>query len=1093
MCRSGRNNYISEILTVLLVICCSFILWCSSATVSDNMGINRRNLRAIQTSDLHTPTVEYGEPCVSYCRSELHDIKQRVQDNRQLLQIPVTAWMNIRQCRINRRKTRRGTRGGDKNKQRENHGVHTNNLVHVKLIQDHPIKLYDRKLKISTINVQSMRNKHLAYLEHLIVDQIDICVVTEIWLNNLDPTIIADLNTQGYIFKPFVRNRTGGGIALSYRDNITVVEIDRTSEPTSYEHVQWKVTTKHHSFTLLGVYHPPRSQQNGYTNQQFVDHFSTILVPILATSNNILVLGDFNIHVNDINDPDNILLQNWLTAFGLENHVTFPTHSDGNTLDLVISKHKQKLSVLTVKPGISLCDHTEVVICVDAEKTPMTRCETTIRKLDSMDSDKFIAAIKIISTEIQAIDDPDEASSRYQATLTRTLDKLVPSKTVVITKRPQFPWYNDESSQLKRAVRVLERRWLLNRTTENRKDYTELRNIYAKHLWHNKRKIITQRVLDCAKDSKKLYALVNNLVGRVSTNPMPKAEATSQLPDMFADFFLSKIEKIRNNLSNIPTYQPRVRQVQPLGQFHELTEDEIYKTIMTMKIKSCELDPLPAKIFRKYAKQLTPIITHVVNTSIRNNTFPLEWKYSIVKPLLKKPGLQQIEKNYRPVSNLSLISKITEKAVLNQIIVHIDNEAPLPEYQSAYRKNHGCEYALLELQNDILWRLERQQVMAVCTMDLSAAFDTVDHDLLLTVLENRFGVNYQAKEWVDSYLRPRGMKVRVGNDYSTARDTPFGVPQGSCLGPYLYLAYASTLDDVVDSDMGRLSGFADDHGLRKPFSANNREEEICVMNGITNSMETIKNWMDSNWLQMNTSKTELILFGSGVQLSKCVTNSIHIGSDLVERSSSIKYLGVTLDENMTLRKHIILKCQRASYNLHNIKLIRHSLTEDACKQVIYGLVLSHLDYCNGMYMGLPNVDILKMQRVQNAAAKLALQRKWSDSSTDALRALHWLPVQERIKFKILTIVHKCLYDHAPAYMQKLISLKTTTDRYSLRSKNQTKILNEPRTKLKTFADRSFSVYAPRLWNNLPDFLRKFDDHNRFRKALKTYLFEHYFN
>ena len=126
---------------------------------------------------------------------------------------------------------------------------------------------------------------------------------------------------------------------------------------------------------------------------------------------------------------------------------------------------------------------------------------------------------------------------------------------------------------------------------------------------------------------------------------------------------------------------------------------------MSMKIKSCELDPMPAALFRQYAMELTPIITHVVNTSIKNCTFPLQWKYSIVKPLLKKPHLELVEKNYRPVSNLSLISKITEKAVLNQIIDHFDYHAPLPDYQSAYRANHGCETALLKLHNDILWNI----------------------------------------------------------------------------------------------------------------------------------------------------------------------------------------------------------------------------------------------------------------------------------------------------------------------------------------------------------------------------------------------------
>ena len=356
-------------------------------------------------------------------------------------------------------------------------------------------------------------------------------------------------------------------------------------------------------------------------------------------------------------------------------------------------------------------------------------------------------------------------------------------------------------------------------------------------------------------------------------------------------------------------------------------------------------------------------------------------------------------KNYRPVSNLSLISKITEKSVLNQIIEHFYQNAPLPEYQIAYRANYGCESALLELHNDILWQFENQRICALFTMDLSAAFDTVDHNLLLTVLKNRFGIQCQAIKWIESYLRPRGMKVKVEGDYSTVRDTPFAVPQGSCLGPYLYFAYASALEDVVDNEIGSLTGFADDHGLRNSFSANSRDEEFSVVQGLEKSLATIKQWMGSNKLQMNPSKTELILFGNRSQLDKCVTSHITVSGDRVERSSDIKYFGVILDESLSLRRHIISKCQTASYHLHNIRLLRNSLTVEACKQVVYGLVLSHLDFCNSIYMGLPKIDIKRMQRIQNAAAKLVLNCNKYESSTEALKILHWLPIKLRILFK----------------------------------------------------------------------------------------------
>ena len=193
----------------------------------------------------------------------------------------------------------------------------------------------------------------LPYLEHLIDDQIDICVITEIWLNNLDPTIISDLNREGYIFKPFPRSRKGGGLAISYRDTIDIKQLDSSEEDLPFEYVHWRVTANHFSFSLIGVYHPPPSATNKTTNQQFIDKLAEILMPIATEQRNVVILGDFNIHVNDQDDLDNILLQDWLEASGLINHVTFPTHISGNTLDLVLTKQQQSLHVLSTQQGIS--------------------------------------------------------------------------------------------------------------------------------------------------------------------------------------------------------------------------------------------------------------------------------------------------------------------------------------------------------------------------------------------------------------------------------------------------------------------------------------------------------------------------------------------------------------------------------------------------------------------------------------------------------------------------------------------------------------------------------------------------------------------
>ena len=198
-------------------------------------------------------------------------------------------------------------------------------------------------------------------------------------------------------------------------------------------------------------------------------------------------------------------------------------------------------------------------------------------------------------------------------------------------------------------------------------------------------------------------------------------------------------------------------------------------------------------------------------------------------------------------------------------------------------------------------------------------------------------------------------------------------------------------------------------------------------------------------------------------------------------------MGVCLDQTLSLRSHITKKCQIAMLNIQRLKQIRYSLTTDVCKCLVQCLVLSHLDYANAILVGLPKCDINKIQKIQNIAAKLILGRSFRDSATQALKDLHWLPINARIDFKISLLIFKCLNHTAPNYLIDLIKPKLTK-RPGLRSNDNGIFLITPYTKRKTFAERSFSVYGPKLWNSLPIKVRSSSNITNFRKCLKTYLF-----
>ena len=231
------------------------------------------------------------------------------------------------------------------------------------------------------------------------------------------------------------------------------------------------------------------------------------------------------------------------------------------------------------------------------------------------------------------------------------------------------------------------------------------------------------------------------MAGTTMENPMPDSKSDSDLVNEFADYFSNKILKIRESLDQYKKYDSRTYDlVPPLRQFKELSEEQVKKCINSMATKSCELDVIPMSLLKQMLPTFLPHITKIVNTSLKTEVFVESWKEAIVRPLLKKAGLGLINSNYRPVSNLSFVSEVLEKCALDQFTEHCDKYGLIPSYQSAYRPMHSCETALVKLVNDSLWTMESKEISAMVLIDLSAAFDTVDHELLLQVLSHRFGV-----------------------------------------------------------------------------------------------------------------------------------------------------------------------------------------------------------------------------------------------------------------------------------------------------------------------------------------------------------------
>ena len=373
------------------------------------------------------------------------------------------------------------------------------------------------------------------------------------------------------------------------------------------------------------------------------------------------------------------------------------------------------------------------------------------------------------------------------------------------------------------------------------------------------------------------------------------------------------------------------------------------------------------------------------------------------------PG-KHFQKNNRPVSNLNFISSLLESAVLLQIQKHLYNQNLLPQYQSSYQANFSTETLLLKLMDDILKSMESQEAAALVVLDLSAAFDTVDHDLLLVILKSHFGIDGIPLAWIRSYLNSRSFQVQVGGALSETIYIPYAVPQGSLFDPVLFICYIATLENIIQDTSTSQLGYADDHAVYNSFLAT---DELPALKKLSEVTVKIRNWMRQPFLKMNDLKTEIVIFGACSQCNKITTTAMEVGETSVNISPELTYLGVLLDQNLTLKSHILTEAKRASYHLYRIRQIVKFLDLPAKQRLISSLVMSHLDYTNTIFVNFPNSSIYPMQQIQNQAAKLTMNKHWLHSPTTIIRHLHWLPIRFRCKYKMLLHIYRCMKDQNP--------------------------------------------------------------------------------
>ena len=924
----------------------------------------------------------------------------------------------------------------------------------------------------------SINNKLPDIMEHILDCNSDIVFLTETWLQTDENAITAEMKTYGY---ELLHNRRkdrkkeiGGGVGVLIKNNMSAKQL-KVKHYSSFEHtvVQIRLCNKKILFVIT-IY---RLQEVAVST--FLDDFTDLLNNYAIPNEHFIIAGDINIHM-ETDDASSKKMKDLMDIYDLKQHVDVPTHIKGHTLDVVITPSKNTLENMRVT-NIELSHH----FLIDFNAALMLESTKEKRKISYRSKNVNLEEFsKDVSESLLALPqtvDLQEKITSYNTALAQIVNKHAPILSKTISVVPDAPWFDAEYANLRKLRRKAEKRYRKSHLDADKKVYQTLRKQSVNLAFEKKKKLVSNKLEEGS--SKTLYAVVNELIDNKKVAVLPKSESDASLASRFQVFFREKIEKIRSSFTPISTPTSTVQtevnpNLQKLSVFNPTNVDEITNIIKSFGIKCSPDDPVPANLLSSDTETFIPFWVEIVNLSLETGSMG-GLKNAVVIPLIKElTTLTDTDnfKNYRPVSNLLYVSKLIERVVDIRLREQLVRNNLVSEKNYGYEKNHSTELLLLKVVNDLYKSFDKNIPSVLVLLDLSAAFDTVDHDKLLEILEKEIGIEGVALSWFKSFLKGRTQKVKIGDECSELLELLFGVAQGSVLGPILFKIYIRSFYKHVADTKFDVEGFADDHQLIKQFLVPLQRKALGE--NIVDCLKHIGKWMNEYFLKLNESKTKLLIMAPPSIQLEIVIRGIFIGKDCIRFVDSAKNLGIILDNVLSFESQINKVVKVCFATLKKLHQVKGFLSKEHLQQLVSSLIFSHIDYCNSLYYGVNSSLMQKLQHIQNCAAKLVMKQRIPVGGMDGvLMNLHWLKVKFRCIYKLLLIVHNCLHDCAP---NEIISLLHYADSSRTMNLQETKSSNK-------YGVKSFSHVGPKMWNLLPRTVRDVPDTLKFKKALETFL------
>ena len=621
-----------------------------------------------------------------------------------------------------------------------------------------------------------------------------------------------------------------------------------------------------------------------------------------------------------------------------------------------------------------------------------------------------------------------------------------------------------------------------------------MRNKANIQLRESKAKFYHKEIGDCAKlkDFKKIWSLINSLTGKnkKSTSITEITVDNNNISDRkliaesFNEYFVNIGPKLASEASeeflaqHATNYNPSPT-IDPITDspfyFHHIHIDNIAQALMGLKPNKCTgLDKIPAKVLRLSADIIAPSLTYIFNLSLDTGIYVDEWKRAQVIPIYKSEDRRKCE-NYRPISILPIVSKVFEREVFRQLYGYLSVNSLLSKFQSGFRPKHSTLSALIRMCDDLLKNMDNGELNCVVFLDVRKAFDSINHEILLDKMHNFFGITGTQLKWFESYLNNRVQQCLINGQLSSPKTIICGVPQGSIMGPLLFLLYINDMPDSLSYSVSSL--YADDTEIYA--SSNNCDDLVDKVNF---DLQNIHKWMIENKLQTHSNKSKHMFIGSSYNLKNKMTRKpILINNQPIPRTDSYSCLGVNVDERLSWEKHIDNICSKVGAGIGAMRRIKPFVPLPTLKMLYNAIVQPYFDYCSPLWdncgIGMKN----RLQKYQNRAARVITGANYDVRSADLLKNLRWEPLEVRRNYLKAIFMYKIINGHtAPNLKESFRSNNEIDNSYNLRNRETDLALPMPK---KEFGKRCFNYNGASLWNNLPQEAKNSESLSSFKTIL----------